>query len=106
MMQANAAEVKKVIEILTMLRDEVMLNNLKGNGTIKEAKSKLQAILNDEENRYVAIQAPEEDVVAIEDAKLNALFEAIGFLGESMTYPKQIVKNIDNAVMKLKKCID
>ena len=23
-----------------------------------------------------------------------------------MTYPKQIVKNIDNAVMKLKKCID
>jgi len=106
MMQANVAEVKNVMESLTMLRAEVMCNKSKASGAIGEARSKLQTILNEEENHYVSTYASEEDVVAIEDAKLNALFEAIGFLGESMTYPKQIVKNIDNAVMKLKKCID
>lgn len=106
MMQANAAEVKTVIETLTMLRVDVMRNKPKASGAIEEAQSKLQAILDEEENRYVATYASGEDVVAIEDVKLNELFEAIAFLGEKRTCLKQIVKNIDNAVMKLKSCID
>lgn len=105
MMQANAAEVKNVIETLTMLRVDVMSNKSKASGEIEEAKSKLQAILDEEENRYVATYASEEDLVAIEDAKLNELFEAIAFLGEKMTHPKQMEKSIDNVVMKLRSCI-
>ena len=100
-MQANATEVKNVMEDLIRLRREVICNKSKVSRVIGEARSKLQAILNEEENRYVETHAPKEDVVAVEDAKLNALFEAIAFLGNNLFYPKQIVKNIDDAVMKL-----
>lgn len=105
MVQKNVTEVKKGIETLTMLRAEVMQHKSQAVKAITEERTKLELILNEEEELYVAQNHPGADAVAIYDSKLNALSEAIGFLEERFVFPKQIVKNLDNAIMKLMICV-
>lgn len=105
MVQKNVAEVKRVIEILTMLRADVGHKKAKVVKTIAEEAKKVEAVLDEEETLYVAENCPGADAVAVYDTKLNALSEAIGFLEERMLFPKEIVKHLDNAIMKLMVCV-
>ena len=105
MVQKNVAEVKRVMEVLTRLRADVMHNKARVVKTIAEEAKRLETILDEEETLYVAENCPGADVVAVYDTKLNALSEAIGFLEERMLFPKEIVKHLDSAVMKLSACI-
>ena len=105
MVQKNVTEVKRVMETLTMLRTEVMRSKSKAVKAIAEEAKKLETILDEEETLYVAENCPGADAVAVYDTKLNALSEAIGFLEERMLFPKEIVKHLDNAILKLRICV-
>lgn len=104
MMQSNVTEVRKLKEILMMLKKDVKENKSKAIEMITEVRRELGKILEKEEKRYIENNCPEAEVVVINDEKLNALSEAIGFLEEKMTYPNKIKELIDNAVNRLKVC--
>lgn len=87
-----------------MLKTEVQKSKSKAIKEIAKEARKLEVILEKEGRRYVEVNYPETDSGAIYDTKLNALFEAIGFLEERMLFPKEIVRNLDNAIMKLSVC--
>ena len=105
MVQKNVTEVKRVMESLMILRTEAMRKKSKVVKTIAEEVKKLETILDEEENFYVAENCPGADVVAVYDTKLNALAEAIGFLEERMLFPKEIVNHLDNSLIKLAVCV-
>ena len=105
MVQKNVTEVKRTVETLTMLRNEVQKSKSKAIKVIAEEARKLELILEEEERLYVKENYPGTDSGAIYDTKLNALFEAVGFLEERMLFPKEIVKNLDNAILKLRICV-
>ena len=105
MVQKNVVEVKRVMEILTMLGADVVYNKSKVVKTIAEEAKRLETIMDEEEALYVAENCPGADAVAVYDTKLNALSEAIGFLEGRMLFPKEIVKHLDSAVMKLTVCV-
>ena len=104
MVQENITEVNRIMETLTMLKTEVQKSKSKAIKEIAKEARKLEVILEKEGRRYVEVNYPETDSGAIYDTKLNALFEAIGFLEERMLFPKEIVRNLDNAIMKLSVC--
>lgn len=105
MVQKNVTEVKRTMETLTMLRNEVQKSKPKAIKAIAEEARKLEVILEEEEKLYVKENYPGTDSGAICDTKLNALFEAVGFLEKRMLFPKEIVKNLDNAILKLRICV-
>ena len=105
MMKENETKVKRILEKLMVLRTEAACNNVKVCKEILDVKGTLQEIFEEEEKAYVETHFQDRNVIAIEDAELNALFEAIDCLNEKMTYPKLIAKNLDDTVMKLKYCI-
>lgn len=105
MKKNNVTEVQKLMDALEVLRGDVKADKKKVVREIEKIKEKLDLILDEEEDIYVKTFFPGADAVAVQDDKLNALFDAIGFLGDPMTYPKQIVENIDSAVKKLEICI-
>lgn len=104
MVQKHVTEVKRAMNTLTMLRAEVTRSRFNVVKAIREEVRKLWTILETEEELYVEEHCPGGGTVAIYDDKLNALSEAIGVLEERMLFPKDIVKCIDDAVMKLQIC--
>ena len=105
MVQKNVTEVQRTVETLTMLRTEVIHSKSNTVKAIAEEVRKLETILDEEERLYVVSNCPGANAAVIYDAKLSALARAIGYLEERMLFPKEIVKNLDNAILKLRICI-
>lgn len=104
MMQSNVTEVRRLKEILMMLKKDVKSNKSKAIKAIIEVRYELGKILEKEEKLYIETNFSKDSVIVIRDEKLNALSEAIGFLEEKMIYPNKIKELIDNAVNRLKVC--
>lgn len=105
MMQRNVTELQNMMETLSELRNEVLVNKILVIESISEIRKKLRKILEIEEERYASKYFPNDDVVEIWDEKLNALFDGIGFLGVGILHPKEINIHIDDAIMRLRICV-
>ena len=104
-MKTNVTEVRRLVEMLDLLKDHVRADKVKTVEMITGIRSKLDKILDEEEKSYIEQYCPDAEVAVINDESLNMLSEAIGILEERMNYPNQIIKHLDEAVMKLKACI-
>ena len=105
MKKTNVTEVRRLVEMLDLLKDHVKADKVKTVEMITEIRSKLDKILDEEETSYIEQNCPDAEVAVINDESLNMLSEAIGILEERMNYPNQIIKHLDDAVEKLKACI-